>query len=87
VREGAPDVGLEEHDDRDDDVGAEIPDHPVDGLELKPVRQKEQADQEAAAERHLHGASAPNQQQQLVNEERHQRDVEQIRPRHRRPVQ
>ena len=35
VRQRAPDVGLEQHDDREHDVADEVADQPVDGLELR----------------------------------------------------
>ena len=80
VGERAADVRLEQHDDREDDVGRQVADDPVDGLELEPLRQEIERKQEAAAQRHLHGAGAANEQQQLVHEERHDRDVEDVRP-------
>ena len=80
VRQRAADVGLKQHDDREDDVGGEVADHPVDGLELEPLREEEQADEEAAAQRHLHRARAADEQQQLVDQDRDERDVEQIPP-------
>ena len=41
----------------------------------------------AAAERHLRGAGATDEQQQLVDEDRHEADVQQVPPRHGRPLQ
>ena len=42
VRERAPDVGLEQHDDREHDVAGQVADDPVDRLELQPLRQEVQ---------------------------------------------
>ena len=80
VRQRAPDVRLEQHDDRKDHVGGQVANHPVDRLELEPPREEKQTDEEAAAQRHLHRARAADEQQQLVDQDRDQRDVEQIRP-------
>ena len=82
VRERAPDVGLKEHDDGKADVGREIADDPVHRLEIEPAGDEEQADEKAGAERHLHGACAADEQQQLVNEHRDQHDVDDVPPGH-----
>ncbi len=79
--QGATDVGLKENDDRKHHVGGEIANHPIDGLEVEPLRDEEQRDQKAAAQRHLHRARTANQQQQLVDQDRDERHVEQIPPR------
>ena len=81
MRERAPDVGLEQNDDREDDVGGEIADDPVDGLELQPLREEVEQQDEAGAERHLRRARAADEQQQLVDEDRDDGDVQRIGPR------
>ena len=46
VRQRAADVGLEQHDDREDDVAEQVADQPVDGLEVAPPRPVEQRDEQ-----------------------------------------
>ena len=84
VRERAPDVGLKQHDDREHHVAGQVANQPVDGLELRPARAVEQRDEHAAAERHLHGARAANELQDLVDEHRHHEDVDEVPPADRR---
>ena len=80
VRERTPDVGLEQHDDREDHVGGEVSNDPVDGLELQPLREEIEQQDEAGAERHLRRARAADQQQQLVHENRDDADVQRVGP-------
>ena len=42
VRQRAADVGLKQHDDREDDVAEQVANQPVDGLEVRPARAVEQ---------------------------------------------
>ena len=80
MRERSADVGLKEHDDCEHDVCRQVQDHPVDRLELQPLRQEIEQQKEAAAQRHLHGTRPANQQEQLVQQERDDCDVERIGP-------
>src|SRR6185503_469858 len=80
VRKGATNIGLEQDDDREDDVRRKVTDNPVDRLELQPLRKEIEQQQEAAAQGHLHRTGAANQQQQLVEQERHDRDIERVGP-------
>ena len=85
VRQRAADVGLEDHDGREDHVDQHVADHPVEGLQRGEPRQVEQHDDQQRAYRHLNGASSPDQFQELVDQDRDDRDVEQVPPADRRP--
>ena len=80
VGEGAPDVGLQQHDQREHAVHREVANQPVDRLEPEPFRQEVDADEEAAAERDLHRAGALDEHEQLVDHHRHDGDVQQVHP-------
>ena len=84
--ERSPDVGLKQHDNREDHVRREVSNQPVDRFELQPARQEEQPDQEPAAERHLHGPRPSNEEQQLVDQNRYDRDVDHVVPRNGRAL-
>ena len=75
-----PDVGLEQNDDREHDIRREVSDDPVDGLELQPLRQKIQQQNKTSAQCHLRRARAADEEKQLVDEERDDRDVERVGP-------
>ena len=68
VRQRAADVGLEDHDGREDHVDQHVADHPVEGLQRGEPRQVEQHDDQQRAYRHLNGTSSPDQFQELVNQ-------------------
>ena len=80
VRQRAPDVGLKQHDDREDDVAEEVADQPVECIEPAPPRAVEHAHQERGPDGHLHGARPPDELQDLVNENRHHEDVGDVPP-------
>ena len=80
VGERAADVGLEQDDEREHEVTRHVADQPVDRFEVPPDRQEEQADEDRRPERHLDGARAANQLQDLVNQHRHHEDVEEVPP-------
>ena len=80
MRERAADVRLENHDRRKGDVDQHVPDHPVDGLQRRQPRDVEQADDDQRPGRHLHGARAPDQLQELVDQDRDDRDVQDVPP-------
>ena len=80
MRKRPPDVGLEQHDHCEHDVAGKIANQPVDRLEVQPARAVEQPAEQRPADRHLHGARAANQLQELVDQDRHHEDVGEIPP-------
>src|SRR5258708_19192618 len=87
MRQGGTDVGLEQDDHREHDIADDIANEPVDGLEVKPSRSVKERDDDAAAERHLHGARAFDQLEDFVDQDRHHEDVDEIPPADGRAVQ
>src|SRR5688572_19577363 len=83
MREGPPDIGLEQYDEPERDVSGEVTYEPVHRFEPCPARPVEQRDQDAPAKCHLHGAGASNQLQHLVDQHRHHEDVDEIPDVHR----
>jgi hypothetical protein len=53
---------------------------PVDGLELEDIGEVEQRDRQARADGHLHGPSPADEDEDLVDQQRDQRDVDDITP-------
>src|SRR5712691_7469792 len=80
MRERPADVRLKQHNHGEDDVANEIANQPVHRLEVPPSRPVKKRHQQAAAERHLHGARPPNQLEDLVDQDRHDEDVEDVPP-------
>ena len=78
MHERPPDIALHQHDGREHDVADDVPDQPVEGFELKAARQIEEADERGDAHRHLHGMGAANQLQHLVDDDRHNHDVDHV---------
>ena len=78
VHQRPADVGLEQHDGREDDVADDVADQPGDGLETERPRRVEQPDDGADGHRHLRRARAAYQLEQLVDDDGDNGDVEQI---------
>ncbi len=75
VRERAPDVGLKQDDDGEDEVAEDVPHQPVEGIEPAPSRTIEDDDEQERARRHLHGARSFDELEDHVDEHRHHEDV------------
>ncbi len=84
VRQRAADVGLEDDDRRKRDVDQHVADHPVERLQRRQPRHVEETDDQQRARRHLDRASSPDQFEELVDQDRDDRDVEQVPPADRR---
>jgi hypothetical protein len=80
VRERPADVGLEQDDEGEDQVTSHVADQPVHRFEVAPHGEVEQADEYGRTERHLHGARAANQLEDLVDQHRHHENVDEIPP-------
>ena len=80
VHQRPADVRLHQDDGREHDVPDDVADQPVEGFELEPQRHVEQPDDHGDANRHLHRAGPANELQQLVHDDRHDRDVEKVPP-------
>ena len=76
--EGAADLRLEEDDDADQDGRGGIAEDPREQPQVEQVRQQADQGQQQNAEHQLDGLGPPNQEEQAVEEERHQGDVDEI---------
>src|SRR5256884_3918596 len=76
--EGAADLRLEEDDDADQDGRGGIAEDPREQPQVEQVRQQADQGQQQNAEHQLDGLGSPNQEEQAVEEERHQGDVDEI---------
>ena len=87
MHECAPDVGLQQHDRGKHHVADNVANQPIERFELQPRGKIKQADDGRNTHRHLHGAGATNQLQQLVHQDRDDQDVEHVPPRYGRTSQ
>jgi hypothetical protein len=82
MRERAPNVGLKQHDDGENDVGQKISNQPIDRLQMPPAGDVEHQHQQRRAGGHLNGARAPDRLQHLVDHQRDDGDIEDVPPGH-----
>ena len=80
VREGAPDIRLEEHNRRKHYVAEGVANDPVHGLEVCRLRQEQQAHHQPGASNHLRRAGPSDELHHLVDQDRHDRNVEDVPP-------
>ncbi len=85
-RQGMPDFRAEDDDQREDRVGQNVGDDPVNGLELFQVRNPESCDQDDYRDQHGNRARALDELEELVDDKRHHQNVDDGEHRHMRHV-
>ena len=80
--ERAANVSLEQHDGSKHQVRQQVPDEPVDRLQMAPPRNVEHHQQQRESRNHLDGPRAANRLQHLVDHQRHDGDIEDVPPGH-----
>ena len=80
VGQDLPDLGLEDHDDPEDHEGQEGAEQPVEGLQVQPEGHPVEDHEHEGAQGHLHGVGAPDELEELVDDEGDDEDVEGVEP-------